>query len=928
MNLITGGFQSVNQFPSAGSASNPFRVGDQDFGWFTGEFAEPNPYSYVDPTKANEQIKALLEGAFGDEDEKPRTRRRKKEQLEKANELSDNLMSLDFKPMADESPEKEADGEDEVKGDEEDEEDDNDDVVEGLGVQLLPHQVVGVDWMQGREVGTGKSKKSHTKGGILADDMGLGKTIQTIALILTNPRPPVIASKDGEEKPKLSDKIGRNTMVIAPLALIKQWESEIKTKIDDDHQLRVLVHHGPQRTKRSLDLKKYDVVITTYQTLVSEHGSTSADSPFGCFGIHWYRIVLDEAHSIKNRNAKATKACNALRAEYRWCLTGTPLQNNLDELQSLVAFLRIKPYNELRLWKEHIAQPLANGRGELAIKRLQTILKAFMLRRTKKVLNKHKQEDTAKAAVVDGKAKPVFKLPGRKVTTVACKFSPAERNFYEALAQKTDQRIEQLMQGAKMNYTSALTLLLRLRQACDHSELVKRAIGADKDALSTGATNGSQTPRKTRDGDVDEMAAMLGGLSVGTKECDICLAELSAKESSAGMIRCSDCQKTLDKEKAARKKEKRNAKLRKKEARQEAQQKRKPQKTRKVLEDSGEGDDEGEGDWVIPEDERNLPRLGRAGGSDDENADGGGEWIGSDDSVTGDEGSVVDLGSHRKQKDIVQSINSTVKSSSSAEDEDESEEDSDSDSDSGSDSDSEAPSNSKGPSKSRKPSLLASAKIQQLVAILQREASEHKFIVFSQFTSMLDLVEPFLRRAHLSFVRYDGSMRNDLREASLEQLRSRSSTRVLLCSLKCGSLGLNLTAASRVVILEPFWNPFVEEQAIDRVHRLNQTRDVVVYRLTVTDTVEEKIFELQEKKRTLAEAAIEGGAAAKLTIKDMLDLFKQRADHRPPVGGQGPQGGMQGAQANGFVQPSGSRPAHRGQEGRKVVEDPVYGRRW
>ncbi|OCK73707.1 hypothetical protein K432DRAFT_264074, partial [Lepidopterella palustris CBS 459.81] len=132
-----------------------------------------------------------------------------------------------------------------------------------------------------------------------------------------------------------------------------------------------------------------------------------------------------------------------------------------------------------------------------------------------------------------------------------------------------------------------------------------------------------------------------------------------------------------------------------------------------------------------------------------------------------------------------------------------------------------------------------------------------KVIVFSQFTSMLDLVEPFLRRNGYVFTRYDGSMRNDLREASLNKLRTDKRTRVLLCSLKCGSLGLNLTAASRVVILEPFWNPFVEEQAIDRVHRLNQTVNVVVYKISIHSSVEERILELQEAKRKLANAAIE-----------------------------------------------------------------------
>jgi hypothetical protein len=216
--------------------------------------------------------------------------------------------------------------------------------------------------------------------------------------------------------------------------------------------------------------------------------------------------------------------------------------------------------------------------------------------------------------------------------------------------------------------------------------------------------------------------------------------------------------------------------------------------------------------------------------------------------------------------------------------------------------------------------VVPSTKIRQLLAILEKETPGHKVIVFSQFTSMLDLIEPFLKRSKYSFTRYDGSMRNDLREASLHKLRNDKNTRVLLCSLKCGSLGLNLTCASRVVIMEPFWNPvsphlfciienhfapphynhnvvgfdvshssgyhanivlqFVEEQAIDRVHRLNQTVDVTVYRLSIRDTVEERILELQEAKKKLANAALEGGKAmAKLDMKDMLALFSRGAEH-------------------------------------------------
>jgi SNF2 family DNA or RNA helicase len=245
--------------------------------------------------------------------------------------------------------------------------------------------------------------------------------------------------------------------------------------------------------------------------------------------------------------------------------------------------------------------------------------------------------------------------------------------------------------------------------------------------------------------------------------------------------------------------------------------------------------------------------------------------------------------------------------------------------------------------------VVASAKIRELVKILRKEVDEHKFIVFSQFTSMLDIVEPFLEDEGFEYTRYDGSMKNDDREASLNRLRKDKNTRVLLCSLKCGSLGLNLTAATRVVIIEPFWNPvchrispfpliddttnlvadvsiqFIEEQAIDRVHRLTQTVDVTVYKLTVKDTVEERILDLQEKKRLLAEQAIEGGmkkGALKLGLNEIIDLFKPThhfEDAPNEVGGVGDtQQAMRDAASVMRRKPAGP----------KRQESEIYGRRW
>ena len=636
--------------------------------------------------------------------------------------------------------------------------------------------------------------------------MGLGKTIQTISLILSNPRPSLSTtdlSKDA--KSRLSANVGKGTLVVAPLALIKQWEAEIKSKVEDSHSLRVLVHHGPQRTRRYEDLRKYDVVITTYQTLTSEHGNSSdqPDGPkVGCFGGHWYRIVLDEAHTIKNRNAKSTQACYSLNAEYRWCLTGTPMQNNLDELQSLIRFLRIKPYNELKLWKDAIIRPLNNGRGGIAMRRLQVVLKAFMKRRTKDILKAEGALNPGGKPSAPGASNNGFKITDRKVNKVVAEFSPAERLYYSKLEAKTGASLDKMMGDSKMSYASALTLLLRLRQACNHKELVKKSLSKDNDALATVQLSGTQSPRKqkTVDKDIDAMADMLEGLSVKSKQCDVCLTGLSKTEIESGMIRCSDCEADLadedNDEKKARNRHRKSKKHKESKDSSQGKSEEPPAKgkTRRIIEDSDE-EGEGEGEWIVPEDQQSRYKLGKAGGTDDENAEGGGEWIASDDSDTDEEGS-VHVVSQRKKVVSLETTDDDGESSSGHDLESEDErEDSETDSDQSSDD---------GQKTKR---LVASTKIRRLVEILRKESSFHKFIVFSQFTSMLDLIEPFLQREGFVFTRYDGKMRNDLREASLEKLRNDKRTRILLCSLKCGSLGLNLTAASRVILLEPFWNP-------------------------------------------------------------------------------------------------------------------------
>lgn len=794
-----------------------------------GEFGAPDVYAYVDSNQANENIKALLEGAL-DEENIPRTRGRKKKKQQADNaalSLAERLEALEVKDKgADKSSTEDAN--------EEEEEDDG--TVDGMKVKLLPHQVEGVAWMIEKETGAHNKRAKLPKGGILADDMGLGKTVQSIAVILSNPRPEKGVEPENK-KNKILPTVGKGTLIIAPLALIKQWEAEINDKVSKSHSLKVLVHHGSSRTKSIEKLKSYDVVITTYQVLASEHASCG-DGPNGlkkgCFGVHWYRVMLDEAHTIKNRNAKMTKACYEVQSHYRWCLTGTPMQNNLDELQSLIRFLRIQPYCDMPNWKDAITGPMKNGRGNLAMRRLQIFLKAFMKRRTKDVLKKDGALNFGGKPKEGEEKKGGFQIVGRNIETVIGEFTAKERAFYDRLNDRAESRLKEMMGGEKRDYIGALVLLLRLRQACNHPSLTKSNMKEDNDALTTGqkssAQSGPQTPRKaSKDTDADDLADLLGGLTVETKRCDICQTKLTSDNTGKGAIRCNECEADLNTSvrKSKKHKKSRKHKDRKKEKQQsedsedEAPKASKASRQRRVVVDSDD-EDEASGEWLVGEDEQGPTNLGTAGGTDDEDAEGGGDTLASVDShasASGDEdentvGSFIVHDTDSEDDGPVARKAKSTRTSKPAkaialDSDDEVSSDADSASeDSGSVDDSEEDSGSEESDIEYNASeMTPSTKIRQLLTILEKETPDHKVIVFSQFTSMLDLIEPFLRRGSYNFTRYDGKMRNDLREASLAKLRNDKRCRVLICSLKCGSLGLNLTAASRVVIMEPFWNP-------------------------------------------------------------------------------------------------------------------------
>ncbi len=166
-----------------------------------------------------------------------------------------------------------------------------------------------------------------------------------------------------------------------------------------------------------------------------------------------------------------------------------------------------------------------------------------------------------------------------------------------------------------------------------------------------------------------------------------------------------------------------------------------------------------------------------------------------------------------------------------------------------------------------------SSKVERLVEVLTELAAEgHRALVFSQWTSLLDRVEPHLRAAGLGWVRLDGSTAD--RQGAVARFQDPAGPPVMLLSLQAGGSGLNLTAADHVFLLDPWWNPAVEAQAADRAHRIGQDKPVWVQRLVAKDTVEERVLALAQKKRELADAALnEAGRAAALTRDDILALL-------------------------------------------------------
>ncbi|KAM9231203.1 helicase-like transcription factor isoform 3-T3 [Leptosomus discolor] len=727
---------------------------------------------------------------------------------------------------------------------------------EAVGTLLLPHQKQALAWMVSRENSNDlppfweersnfyyntltnfaeKQRPKNVLGGILADDMGLGKTLTTIALILTNfqdgkPLPvekitsdkfyegsgtssmnnvgrrlckdytsvmetgisnvkkletaplkysSCLPKRDKAKKPrysgssdlgeseewllqqtettscviqedtgsasvllpsstflkgrtkrkgttsiqsvekKCSDDGPRATLIVCPLSVLSSWIDQFEQHIHQDFNVNIYVYYGSDRSKDPSVLSEQDVVLTTYNILATDYG-IGGDSPL--HKVKWLRIVLDEGHTIRNPNAQQTKAALNLEGHRRWVLTGTPIQNSVKDLWSLISFLKLKPFTDREWWHRTIQRPVTMG-APGGLGRLQSLIRSITLRRTKRS---------------NVKGKPILELPERKVLIQHVTLTEEERQIYQSVKKEGRAAISRFFSEGTVlaHYADILGVLLRLRQLCCHPRLCRNT-------SSSSFSADNKTSEELRESLVSKMKLVLS--SGSDEECAVCLESLTLPViTHCAHVFCKPCIFEV--------------------IRSEQPNARCPLC-------------------------RNELRV-----------------------------------EHLVECPLEDEIDSNKEKKSDQE-------------------------------------WISSSKINALMHALielRRDNPTAKCLVVSQFTTFLSLIENPLKESGFAFTRLDGSMAQKKRVEAIQCFQSSQagSPTVMLLSLKAGGVGLNLTAASRVFLMDPAWNPAAEDQCFDRCHRLGQKHNVVITKFIVKDSVEENMLKIQNKKRELAAGAL------------------------------------------------------------------------
>ncbi|KAM4790714.1 transcription termination factor 2 [Cyanocitta cristata] len=600
----------------------------------------------------------------------------------------------------------------------------------GLKVPLLQHQKQALAWLLWRE-------SQRPCGGILADDMGLGKTLTMIALILAQKQ-----LKTEKRKETLEMWLSKNestvipsscTLVICPASLIHHWKKEIERRVAFG-KLRIYLYHGPNRDKHAEVLSGYDVVVTTYSLLSKEvptskeegevpaqdHDVGSGSSPCSpLLRVAWARIILDEAHNIKNPRVQTSIAVCKLRASARWAVTGTPIQNNLLDMYSLLRFLRCSPFDEYKVWKYQVDNNTRKG-GE----RLSLLTRSLLLQRRKDQL--------------DSAGKPLVSLPQRSTQLHQLKLTAEEQSVYNVLFARSRSTLQSYLKRQEQKNEG------REYDGGNPFEKVAQEFGVSQKEFPAGSNSASQVSSTVH------VLSMLLRLRQ-------CCCHLSLLKVALDQVNLNS-----------------------------------------------------EGLALSIEEQLGALTLSEL--------------------QTSDSKSTVYLNGTAFQTDIFDITRE-------------------------------------------------STKIAQLLAELkaiQSHSEPQKSVVVSQWTSMLKVVAVHLQRLGLKYATVDGSVNPKQRMDVVEEFNNNpKGPQVMLVSLLAGGVGLNLTGGNHLFLLDMHWNPALEDQACDRIYRVGQQKDVVIHRFVCEGTVEEKILQLQKRKKGLAQQVLSGKGETftKLTLADLKILF-------------------------------------------------------
>ncbi|KAG2497725.1 hypothetical protein HYH03_004461 [Edaphochlamys debaryana] len=607
-------------------------------------------------------------------------------------------------------------------------------------------------------------------GGFLAEEMGLGKTVEVMALTLASPAPPSVVP--GAKLPS-GLLASRATLVVCAVSLVGQWQAEAAAKTDGS--CRIHPYHGPNRIRDPHRLAtEFDVVVTTYQTLQSDHGSASDP----CQAIRWHRIVFDEGHTLRNAAAKMYKTAVDLSASRRWLCTGTPINNAVDDLMGQFGALQLAPFSKKTYFDSHIKSWFANSAQRHAGASPLPLLYALRC-----ALVRH-----TKAQSLGGQG--VLTLPDKREEDVPVRLSPEEQALYRRVHREAVWGWEKLKAVGpafvSKHLFTATSMLMPLRRICSGG-LLKPGELTVPDAEALVGVARAPEPGAPQAAGADAPAVPV---PADTPDCPICFDTLDGPTvTPCNHWFCKECITS----------------------------------------------------WLNSSVHHNCPACRGP----------------------------VTVAALRRGMSAEQAAAQAAAAAAAA---------------GGGDAGAGEGEAGEGEGGDGIPCVSKLELLLEQLRAMREEDPASKALVFTQFGQSLEWLKPRLAEEGFGYRTITGDMTQKRRTEAISAFQRDPDTCVFLLSMRSGAVGINLTAANHVFLLEPSLNPATEEQAIGRAWRMGQQRPVLVKRLYVQGSVEEAIMAIAKTRRAAGGAgaggssggAAEAGAAASTAGA----LRQERADLR------------------------------------------------